>query len=309
MCEIDIIIPTTGKRPQQLLECLNSLQKQTLQVNIVLVFGTQTQWNEAKLHQFLNNYNYTVLYEPHKKTHGNRAIACNYGLQNTHHQFTAFLDDDTTVPPTWAETSLKYFTDPSVAGVTSGCNPSTSPFHLVQTIGSDAHSNTFTSPTPVESIPGYNSIYLRKTIDLIGGFDERLGSCEDWELNYRLRKAGYILLGIPELPAEHRHTYTILSFAKQMFSYGWGRAQLLRKVHIFTPQHALPTAGLLTLLILLFLNPIFFLDGVAIYILILTGITAFKLKTHSLKSLLQIIFTFMLMHTSWAIGYLKGLID
>ncbi len=307
MCEIDIIIPTTGKRPQQLLECLNSLQKQTLQVNIVLVFGTQTRWNEAKLHQFLNNYNYTILLEPHKKTRGNRAIACNFGLKNTYHEYAAFLDDDTTVPSTWAEDALKHFKDPRIAGVTSGCNPSASPFHLVQTIGSDAHSNTFTKPTSVESIPGYNSIYLRKTLDLVGGFDERLGSCEDWELNYRLRKAGYILLGIPETPVEHRHSYTYHSFIKQMFSYGWGRAQLLRKAHIFTPQHALPTAGLLTLAILLFLNPEAFLVGLGVYGLLLIGVTH-KIHPLSPKSFTQTYFTFILMHLSWALGYLKGLI-
>ena len=307
MCEIDIIIPTAGKRPHQLLDCLNSLSKQTIPVNIVLVFGHASFWNETKIKNVFGTHNCTILYEPYKKVKGNRAIACNYGLQNTHHQFTAFLDDDTTVPPTWAETSLKYFTDPSVAGVTSGCNPSTSPFHLVQTIGSDAHSNTFTKPTSVESIPGYNSIYLRKTIDLAGGFDERLGSCEDWELNYRLRKAGYILLGIPELPAEHRHTYTILSFAKQMFSYGWGRAQLLRKTHIFTPQHAIPTAGLLTLAILLILNPEAFLVGLGVYGLLLIGVTH-KIHPLSPKSFTQTYFTFILMHLSWALGYLKGLI-
>src|SRR5208282_294827 len=147
----------------------------------------------------------------------------------------------------------------------SGCTPSTSPFHKVQTIGSDAHSSTFTAPIPVESIPGYNSIYLRQALDLVGGFNEQIGGCEDWELNYRLRKAGWTLLGIPENPVDHRHTYTYRSFIKQMFGYGWSRSRLFRVRHIFTPQHALPTAGLITLLFLLILNPVTFLTGIAVY--------------------------------------------
>lgn len=307
MCDIDIIIPTTGKRPHQLLECLNSLSKQTIPVNIVLVFGRASFWNEIKFKQFFCNHNYTILYEPYKKVKGNRAIACNYGLQNTHHQFVAFLDDDTTVPSTWIETSLKYFKDPRVAGVTSGCIPSISPFHRVQTIGSDAHSKTFTKPTKVESIPGYNSIYLRKAIDLVDGFNEHLGSCEDWELNYQLRKSSWTLLGIPETPVEHRHTYTYHSFIKQMFGYGWGRSRLLRKAHIFTPQHALPTAGAILLLFLLFLNLKYFEFAFGTYIIAIIVLTLHT-KPSSFKSFFQTILTFITMHISWAVGYLKGLI-
>ena len=75
MCEIDIIIPTTGKRPQQLLDCLNSLSKQTIPVNIVLVFGHASFWNETKIKNVFGTHNCTILYEPYKKVKGNRAIA------------------------------------------------------------------------------------------------------------------------------------------------------------------------------------------------------------------------------------------
>jgi hypothetical protein len=54
----------------------------------VVVFSKE---NETKIKNVFGTHNCTILYEPYKKVKGNRAIACNYGLQNTHHQFVAFL--------------------------------------------------------------------------------------------------------------------------------------------------------------------------------------------------------------------------
>jgi len=308
MTEIDVIIPTTGTRLNQLNECLNSLNKQTQKVNVVIVLASH---NNQTLTQFKKQFpTFTILQEPYKHLKGShRAVACNFGLQNTSNPIVAFLDDDVSVPSTWAESSLKYFKDPTVGGVTSGCTPYTSPFHRVQTIGSDAHSNTFTIPTTVESIPGYNSIYLRKIITLVGGFSENIGGCEDWELNYRIRNYGhYHLLGIPETPVEHRHTYTYKSFIKQMFGYGWSRSRLFRKSHIFTPQHSIPTIGSILLISLLCLNLELFVIVSGLYFSTLTYLT-YRTKPSSPKSFFSTIFTFIIMHTSWAFGYLKGLIE
>lgn len=304
---MDVIIPTNGKRLNQLQECIDSLKRQTLPVNIVIVLGTDFGWIEKKVEEICKKYGCTLLYEPYKKIRGShRAVACDCGLENATDEIVAFVDDDVLVPPMWAVASLKYFKDSHVAGVTSGCKPYPSPFHRVQTIGSEAHSKCFAETTEVESIPGYNSIYRREAIKHVGGFSENIGGCEDWELNYRLRNAGWKLLGVDETPVNHRHNYTWRSFIKQMFGYGWSRSRLFREKHIFTPIHSLPAIGLLTLPFLLLNLKIFeFVLGTYISVLIFLSL---YVGASNLKTFIQTILTFMTMHLSWAFGYLKGLI-
>ena len=305
---MDVIIPTTGKRPKQLLECLQSLSKQTQPINVIIVFSKIIK-NDDVMQYLYNMKNCSILYEPYKKAKGShRAIACNNGLCLSQSEYVAFLDDDVTVPPTWAQSALKYFKNSEVAGVTSGSVPSTTPYHLVQTIGSDAHSKSFTKLTEVESIPGFNSVYRKQALLQVGFFNEEIGGCEDWELNYRLRKAGWKLYGIPETSVEHRHTYTLRSFIKQMFGYGWSRSRLFRIKHIFTIQHAIPTVGLLIMTTLLFTTfPILF--GLIIVYLLFLGFLTFKTKSSNFKLYVQTYFIFLTMHLSWALGYLKGLIE
>jgi hypothetical protein len=92
-----------------------------------------------------------------------------------------------------------------------------------------------------------------------------------------------------------------------MFGYGWSRARLLRKAHIFTPQHAIPTTGLILFVLLSFLNLGVFLITLELYIVALLGLT-YRTKPKSFESIFKTIFTFITMHLSWALGYLKGLI-
>ena len=80
----------------------------------------------------------------------------------------------------------------------------------------------------IDSAPGYNGVYLRAAIDAVGGFNEKIGGCEDWELNKRIRKAGYRILGVPECPVNHKERGRAVDFAKQMFGYGWSRSRLLK---------------------------------------------------------------------------------
>ena len=300
---MNVIIPTTGKRQTQLLECINSLKSQTFEVKITVVLGTSSTYIKHQIEKLCTENNCQLLFEPYTKLCGShRAVACNHGLKHTQSDIVAFVDDDVSVPPTWAETSIKYFKN-SVAGVTSGCKPYTSPFHLVQKIGSDAHSKQFTKITTIKSIPGYNSIYRRQVLNLVGNFNTHIGGCEDWELNYRIRKSGWKLLGIPETPVEHRHSYTWKSFIKQMFGYGWSRSRLMRTCHVFTFKHSFPSLALLSFLPLLLFPPALFFILI-LYLIFLSILSIYVNPKRPFNTLL----TFIIMYLSWSLGYLKGLI-
>ena len=58
-------------------------------------------------------------------------------------------------------------------------------------LGGGAYHGETATEGPAES--AYMGIFRRDVLDEVGGFDETLRRGEDWELNYRLRKAGHVV--------------------------------------------------------------------------------------------------------------------
>ncbi len=325
---MDIIIPTLGINITNLEKCLSSLRTQTRLLNIILVTP-----NPQNLTYISSKYKTFLLQEPHKNIKGShRAVACNEGLKYAKNRLVAFLDDDVVVPPTWAEDMISYFSSSKIVGVTSGCIQNdkkkdfSSAVSRVVSIGS-THAKSFQEVEEVKSIPGYNCVYLRLNIKYVGKFDESVGGCEDRLFNIQLLKKGYKLLGVPKSPVEHRQNITPKSFFKQMWGYGWSRGRLLKIKHIFTPLHMFPSLGLLGFIIFTILFPplefpfpksivqtsilhSFPEKSLELYLFI-TGLWSYVLcvKEFSLVFWLKINLAFYIQHLSWALGYIKGLVD
>ena len=323
---LDVIVPT--KNNEKTLEnCLRSLSNQIIQVGIIVVDGYST--DNTRL--IASKYTKHVYFEPKTNSKGSkRAVACNEGLRRSKSLFIGFIDSDVEVPQDWAEKLLKALrNDLVVIGVTSGCggwdgekNGFSYAVSRVMTIGSDSHGKQFKKKRNIKSIQGYNAIYRREHLDDVGGFNEEIGGCEDWELNYRLRKAGWKLIGIPEAPVKHRHKVSPKSFAKQMYGYGWSRGRLLKIRHIFTLTHMLPSLALISLIIFgilyppttfsfltsVFRSPQSWFEKVIEVYLFLIGLLSFTLisKEFAPKLWFQVFGAFIIQHLSWAVGYLHG---
>lgn len=302
---LDVIIPV--KNSEAVLEnCLKTLRNQTVPVNIIIVDAHSTD----KTIEIAKKYSCTVVDEPKSNVKGSRrAVACNEGLRHSGSNFVAFLDSDTEPPLEWAEDMEKAMSifGQNVGAFTSGCEPDTSSglavaINNVMKIASN-HARKYDTLTEIQSVPGYNAVYRRSAIDEVGGFSEEIGGCEDWELNYRLRNAGYKLFGIPESPVIHKERATYKAFSKQMQGYGWSWGRLLKVKHIFKLSRALPLLALIFVIIavgLIIFSPInaifWFLVGLTITVIFLS----FPLTR-------RFILVFLTMQLSLAIGYFRGL--
>jgi GT2 family glycosyltransferase len=308
---MDVIIPTRNSAPV-LEPCLLSLSKQTNPVHVIIVDANSS--DETK--DIAKAFGCTILEEPKTNFKGSkRAVACNEGLRHVTSEFVGFLDSDTVIPETWAEEMenlMEIYRSPvvdpkttqfiPVAAITSGCEPDTSTSlsrakSNVMKIASN-HSRKYTNTVYVNSVPGYNAVYKADAIRKVGGFSEEIGGCEDWELNNRLRNAGYCLLGVPAVPVVHKERVTYKAFQKQMNGYGWSWGRLLRVKHIFKLSRAIPSIALILLLILapiiFYMFPALGIIGISSYILIL-------------ELLPEETVAFTIMQLSLAIGYLRGL--
>jgi succinoglycan biosynthesis protein ExoA len=313
---LNVIIPTKNSEIT-LEDCLISLRKQTVPVNIIIIDGCSID----RTIEIAKRYGCSVYDEPKSLGRGSkRAVACNLGLQHAKSlvpdilDLVAFLDSDTEVPETWAYDMVNHplLKNLKVAGITSGCEPDVSTelsrsINTVMKLGS-THAQKFSEVTSLESIPGYNSVYRLGAISIVGGFDETVGGAEDWELNYRLRRVGYLLFGVPESPVIHHERKTMENFMKQMSGYGWSWSRLFRVKGIFKFSRALPAISLLLILKIIFLALPFNVFRVPALVFLVGLMIAFLMIDWDFKNkYYTLLRVFVTMQMSLAIGYIRGL--
>jgi len=169
---------------------------------------------------------------------------------------------------------------------------------------------------PADSV--YLGAFRRGALEAVGGYDEHFRRAQDWELNYRLRNAGFGVYFVPsmQVPYEPRRTWRAL--AKQFHESGRWRREVVR-VHpdsrstryLAAPVVAVAvgvgvvvaTVGAITGLAVLAaaaIVPVGYLAGVLI-----ASLT--HLRDLPLRSLLLLPGVLATMHMAWGIGYLRGI--
>jgi succinoglycan biosynthesis protein ExoA len=79
---------------------------------------------------------------------------------------------------------------------------------------------------PVDT--AYLGGYLRSALDEVGLFDEQLDRNQDYELNIRLRSAGFIVWFDPNIVTEYRPRASLRALWRQFFDYGKWKRRVLR---------------------------------------------------------------------------------
>jgi len=75
----------------------------------------------------------------------------------------------------------------------------------------------------------YLGVMDRAAVEAVGGYDETLGRGEDWELNRRLRAAGYAVWLDPGLQVTYFPRASGGAVARQFWATGAWRAELVRR--------------------------------------------------------------------------------
>lgn len=86
---------------------------------------------------------------------------------------------------------------------------------------------TGTEPGPADTV--YLGAFRREALDEVGGFDETLARNQDYELNWRLRQAGWIVYFDPDLAVGYRPRGSPAGLARQYLDYGRWKRHMLRR--------------------------------------------------------------------------------
>lgn len=156
--------------------------------------------------------------------------------------------------------------------------------------------------------------YKKNIFTEIGYFDEELVRNQDDELNFRIIKSGNKILLAPDIVS---HYYTRGSFKRlwrQYFQYGFWKVRVIQKhKRPAAVRHLIPMLFVISLILGTLLSPFsslvryLFLTELLVYLL---GAITFALKgsKEERKNIPQIIISFLILHISYGIGFLEGLV-
>lgn len=175
-------------------------------------------------------------------------------------------------------------------------------------------------PGPCES--AYLGVFCKAAVDEVGGYDETLRRGEDWELNLRLRGAGHLVWFDPRLEVAYHPRETPAKLARQFFSTGVWRAQLVRSQSGRTPRRFFaPPALVLSLVLSVALAPLHLTGvlhggwgwalalaylGPLSYLLVLLGLLG--TTPGGLRPRLELVAAVVIMHVCWGSGFCVGLV-
>jgi succinoglycan biosynthesis protein ExoA len=173
-------------------------------------------------------------------------------------------------------------------------------------------------PGPAES--AYLGIMRTEAIRSIGGFDESLRRGEDWEMNFRLRRAGHLVWLDPRLKVTYRPRDNWRNLARQFRATGIWRGELIRRLGGHNPlRFFAPPALVVNLavaLVVALAQVLGVVSGAASWILsavylgpMLYGIlliAAALATSGTLLDRLRFAFVLATMHVCWGAGFLLG---
>ena len=171
-----------------------------------------------------------------------------------------------------------------------------------RTLKDSGFTDTVTSP-----------MYPKFVFEEIGFFDEELVRNQDDDFNYRVTKAGGKIFFSSEIWLKYYVRSSFNSLWKQFFQYGYWKVYVNKKHKTVTTIRQTVPALFIVFLILFpisyFIKPIFIFFVLILTIYIFIAIYTSLSISKKVKGFFYSMFTFLILHIGYGLGYWNGLID
>ncbi len=171
-----------------------------------------------------------------------------------------------------------------------------------------------TEPKWVDTVPF--GCYRREVFDRIGLYDEALVRNQDDELNHRLIKGGGRILLVPEIKSSYTARESLGKVWVMYYQYGYFKPLVVRRIGaVMTARQLVPSVFLVSLVLSALLAPwsrmmaILFVTIVTAYAALDLSISARAALRSGVRLGLWPVVVFPILHVSYGIGYLKGILD
>jgi cellulose synthase/poly-beta-1,6-N-acetylglucosamine synthase-like glycosyltransferase len=157
------------------------------------------------------------------------------------------------------------------------------------------------------------SCYRKDLVEKVGGFDPVFWCGQDYELDIRLRKAGYKILYTPKTKVYHFKRDSVRSLWRQMYRYGIARAKMVKKhpdtlkfFHLLGPGFILSSV-LIVVLTLLHWLPLWVLPCLIVAYVLMSLISTLQITRKPSVVISSILF-YLLIHVGYGAGFLIGMV-
>lgn len=225
------------------------------------------------------------------------------------------------IAPDFIEKVIETFSISNEIGCVGGCLENVYEDELSKCIGlamsslfgvGNAHFRTGDKDGFVDTV-GFPA-YKREVFEKVGFFNESLVRNQDDEFNYRVTKAGFKIYLNRAIKSKYYVRGSFDKLYRQYFQYGYWKVYVnqMHKTVTSTRQLIPPLfvaflfIGFIFSLLSWFLAGFYF--GVIAVYLTIAFLFASRL-TGQFKEVLFVVYTFMVLHVGYGLGYLKGILD
>lgn len=323
---VSIIVPTFNRREvlQEALLSLNGVDYPRDRLEVVVVSDGSTDRTNQMIKKVKNKLNYQLTYIKEKR----RGIshAKNAAIKNSQGEIIVSTDDDCMFEPDWLKELVAPFKDVKV-GSSGGPDRAYQKENLFS-LGANYAFSCFVGSGGVHGRPapiklgrfcpmGCNMAIRRKALAKIGLFDEKIAPGEETDLVYRLEKAGYRTVSVPEAFVWHRAIDSMKGFIGMIFKRGKARVIMVQRHRMFFDfiyfLPALMVLLLMGLLIASFFFPLFgqilFLFLAVYFFLLLSAGFSALFYNHNLFFLFIVPPLIVIQHFVHGFGFLTAIIE
>jgi lipopolysaccharide/colanic/teichoic acid biosynthesis glycosyltransferase/glycosyltransferase involved in cell wall biosynthesis len=223
---ISVVIPAQNAA-RTIADCLTALQQQTVTADsyeVIVVDDGSTDETAV----IATRYGAAVIRHPHRR---GAAAARNSGIQAAQGEIICFTDADCRPDPDWiAQISQPLCQQPDIIGSKGiyGSRQRQLVARFVQLEYEDKYDLLHGQKT-IDFIDTYSAAYRREVLLANNGFDENVFYVEDQELSFRLAARGYKMVFQPEARVYHKHSDTLAKYGRKKFQIGYWKAQIIRR--------------------------------------------------------------------------------
>ncbi len=269
--KVSIIIPTLNEA-ETIGRCLKSISRLNYPKNrleTVIVDGNSTDRTGA----IAKKYGCKILTTSKR----GRAAACNVGLQKASGTVIAFTDADCEVTKNWLKELVPLLLDEKTA---SAGGPNIAPEGdgdfakkvdaVLAFLSKPGARYGLRSQKPMETFhnSGCNAAYRKDAFKKTGLFNESLLTCEDEELDFRMKRAGYKIMFNPKAFVYHYRRPNWHRFTKQAYNYAYGRMQAIKLHPEMARWFHFAPLGLFAALAALLFASVFHSTALALFVLL-----------------------------------------
>jgi GT2 family glycosyltransferase len=318
---VTVVIPCRNEE-HYIVSCIQSVLKSQLEnilLDVIIADGIST---DATLQLIQDNFSSQSNVQVLKNKSHYTPQALNLGIKQSKATYVMILGAHSVIAPDYIQKCIDAFEiDPQIA-CTGGLLLNVSEDELASNISvcmsspfgvGNANFRTGAAAGFVDTVAF--GIYKRSVFDIIGLFDEELIRNQDDELNFRLLKNNFKIYLRIDTSINYFVRSSFDKLYQQYLQYGYWKVYVNKKHQTVTSiRQLIPFFWVIYLCLLAavmvlesFVHLVLpALIPLALYLLIAT-LVASK-KAAGLKDLFQRVYIFLILHTSYGYGYLKGMI-